>query len=202
MAVDGPANSVYEIETEPVPAGPQNPYGNAFRPRRTLLRTESEAGRLINPLTARHWLVVNPNIANAWGQPVGYKLVPGSNVLPFAHADAAIIQRAGFMTRHLWVTPFAEAERFPAGEYPNQHPGGAGLPEWTKANRPIENTNVVLWYTLGSHHIPRPEDWPVMPVEKVSFALKPFGFFDSNPSLDVPPPGEHETTETSGLIPG
>ncbi|HXB49857.1 MAG TPA: primary-amine oxidase [Streptosporangiaceae bacterium] len=202
MAVDGPANSVYEIETEPVPAGPQNPYGNAFRPRRMLLRTESEAGRLINPLTARHWLVVNPNIANAWGQPVGYKLVPGSNVLPFAHEDASIVQRAGFMTRHLWVTPFAEAERFPAGEYPNQHPGGAGLPEWTKANRPIENTNVVLWYTLGSHHIPRPEDWPVMPVEKVSFALKPFGFFDSNPSLDVPPPGEHETTETSGLIPG
>ena len=195
MAVDGPGNSVYEIETESVPAGPDNPYGNAFRQRRTLLRTESEAARLINPLTARHWLVVNPDITNAWGEPVGYKLVPGSNVLPFAHADAPIIQRAGFMTRHLWVTPVAETERFPAGEYPNQHPGGAGLPEWVKANRPIENTNVVLWYTLGSHHIPRPEDWPVMPVERVSFALKPFGFFDSNPALDVPPPGDHETGE-------
>jgi primary-amine oxidase len=197
MAVDGPGNSVYEIETESVPAGPQNPYGNAFRPRRTLLRTESDAGRLINPLTARHWLVVNPNITNAWGQPVGYKLVPGGNVLPFAHEDAPIIQRAGFMTRHLWVTPFAEGERFPAGEYPNQHPGGAGLPSWTKANRTIENTNVVLWYTLGSHHIPRPEDWPVMPAERVSFALKPFGFFDSNPSLDVPPPGGHDPGQTS-----
>jgi len=192
MAVDGPGNSVYEIETEPVPAGPENPYGNAFRPRRTLLRTESDAGRLINPLTARHWLVVNPSITNAWGQSVGYKLIPGGNVLPFAHDDAPIIQRAGFMTRHLWVTPAADGERFPAGDYPNQHPGGAGLPEWTKANRSIENTNVVLWYTLGSHHIPRPEDWPVMPVEKVSFTLKPFGFFDSNPALDVPPPGGHE----------
>jgi primary-amine oxidase len=188
MAVDGPANSVYEVETEPAPAGPHNPYGNAFRARRTLLRTESEAGRLINPLTARHWLVTNPNVTNALGQPVGYKLVPGGNVLPFAHDEASVVRRAGFMTRHLWVTPFDPAERFPAGEYPNQHPGGAGLPEWTKAGRPIENTDIVLWYTLGSHHIPRPEDWPVMPVERAGFALKPFGFFDANPSLDVPPP--------------
>jgi primary-amine oxidase len=187
MAVDGPANSVYEVETEPVPVGSENPYGNSFRPRRTLLRTESEAQRLINALTARHWLVVNPNVANALGQPTGYKLVPQGNVLPFAHEEASVIRRGGFMTRHLWVTPFAAGERFPAGEYPNQHPGGAGLPEWTKADRPIENADIVLWYTLGSHHIPRPEDWPVMPVERVGFALKPFGFFDANPSLDVPP---------------
>jgi primary-amine oxidase len=187
MAVDGAANSVYEIETEPAPAGPGNPYGNAFRSRRTLLRTESQAQRLIDPLTARHWLVVNPGVTNALGQPVGYKLVPHGNVLPFAREGSSVIQRAAFMTRHLWVTPFAANERFPTGEYPNQHPGGAGLPEWTKADRPIENTDIVLWYTLGSHHIPRPEDWPVMPAERVSFALKPFGFFDVNPSLDVPP---------------
>ena len=191
MEVDGPRNSVYEVDTEPVPAGQENPYGNAFRPRRTLLRTESQAQRLISPLTGRYWLVVNPEIANGLGQPVGYKLVPGGNILPFAHDDASVVGRAGFMTRHLWVTPFAEAELFPAGAYPNQHPGGAGLPKWTKADRPIENADLVLWYTLGSHHIPRPEDWPVMPAERVGFALKPFGFFDANPSLDVPPSNSH-----------
>jgi primary-amine oxidase len=46
----------------------------------------------------------------------------------------------------------------------------------------------VLWYTLGSHHIPRPEDWPVMPVERASLTLRPFGFFDANPALNMPPP--------------
>ena len=60
-----------------------------------------------------------------------------------------------------------------------------GLGEWTKANRSIDNTDVVLWYVFGIHHITRPEDWPVMPVDVVSFWLKPFGFFDRNPSLDV-----------------
>jgi primary-amine oxidase len=193
MAVDGERNSVFEVETEPVPMGPENPYGNAFRPRRTLLRSESQAQRLVNPLTGRHWLVVNPNITNALGQPVGYRVVPGGNIVPFAHEDSSFIRRAGFTTRHLWVTPFAPDERFPAGDYPNQHPGGAGLPEWTKADRSIENTDIVLWYTLGSHHIPRPEDWPVMPVERTGFALRPFGFFDANPSLDVAPPSGHET---------
>ncbi len=187
MAVDGPANSVYEVETEAVPRGQDNPYGNAFRPRRTLLRTESEAQRLADPRTARHWLVVNPSVLNALGQPVGYKLVPEAGLLPFADDRASVTGRARFMTRHLWVTPFAAGERFPAGEYPNQHPGEAGLPDWTKAGRPIENTGVVLWHTLGSHHIPRPEDWPVMPVERVGFALKPVGFFTQNPALDVPP---------------
>ena len=32
----------------------------------------------------------------------------------------------------------------------------------------------------------RPEDFPVMPVEVVGFMLKPFGFFDGNPAVDLP----------------
>jgi primary-amine oxidase len=56
-----------------------------------------------------------------------------------------------------------------AGEFVNQSGPGLGLSEWTTANRPIENTDVVLWYTFGVHHIPRPEDWPVMPADMVSF---------------------------------
>jgi primary-amine oxidase len=202
MAVDGDRNSVYEVDTEAAPAGPDNPYGNAFRTRATLLRTESQAQRLVDPAAARHWLVVNPAAVGALGQPAGYKLVPHGNVLPFARAGSSIIARAAFTTRHLWVTPFAPDERYPAGDYPNQHPGGAGLPEWTKADRPIENTDVVLWYTLGSHHIPRPEDWPVMPVERAGFALKPVGFFAANPALDVPPAhGGHADETRTGRAP-
>ena len=68
-----------------------------------------------------------------------------------------------------------------------------------KADRSIDNTDVVLWYVFGIHHITRPEDWPVMPVDMVSFWLKPFGFFDRNPSLDVvaPPPDMCHTPATS-----
>ena len=81
----------------------------------------------------------------------------------------------------------AVEERFAAGDFPYQHPGGAGLPAWTAADRPIEETDVVLWYVFGIHHITRVEDWPIMPADTVSFWLKPFGFFDQNPSIDVAP---------------
>jgi primary-amine oxidase len=89
------------------------------------------------------------------------------------------------------VTPYREDERWPCGDFPVQAQADTGLPAWTEANRPIENTDVVLWYVFGLHHITRPEDWPVMPADIVSFWLKPFGFFDRNPALDVPPSHQH-----------
>ena len=188
MSVDGPNNSVYELNTEAAPRDPDNPQGNAHFATKTLLRTESEAQRVVDPLAGRSWLIVNPAQKNYLGQEVAYKLTPGENILPFAHPDARIMKRAAFMTKHLWVTPYDPQEMTAAGDYPNQHPGGAGLPAYTKDNRNVENRDIVVWYTFGHHHVPRPEDWPVMPVMYTGFNLKPVGFFDQNPALDVPPP--------------
>jgi primary-amine oxidase len=92
------------------------------------------------------------------------------------------------MTRHLWVTRYHPRERYAAGDYPNQHPGGAGLPAYIWDDAPLEDTDLVVWYTFGAHHVVRPEDWPVMPVTYIGFMLKPAGFFDRNPALDVPRP--------------
>ena len=187
MCVDGKNNSVYEVNTVAEPAGPGNPHGNAFYAEATPLKTELQAQRVVDPLSGRYWVVRNSSSKNALGQPVSYKLMPGENILPFAHPDASIIKRAGFMTKHLWVTPYDPDEMTATGKYPNQHPGGAGLPEYTKNDRNVENTDVVLWYTVGYHHVPRPEDWPISPVAYCGFHLKPVGFFDTNPVLDVPP---------------
>jgi primary-amine oxidase len=191
LDVDGPTNQVYEVHTEAEPPGPDNPLSNAFSSRATLLRNEAEAQQLIDPLSGRVWKIVNPGVKNAVGHPVGYRLVPHTNVAPFAAPDASVSKRATFMSKHLWVTPYAPDELFAAGDYPNQHPGGAGLPAWTAANRSIDSTDIVVWYTLGSHHVVRPEDWPVMPVSRAGFTLQPIGFFDRNPALDVPVPHAH-----------
>jgi primary-amine oxidase len=190
--LDGVENSVYEVNTEAEAIGPENPQGNAFYAKATQLKTEQEAQRIIDPLIGRYWKIVNPNVTNRLGQPVGFKIMPGDNVLPFAHPNSPILKRAGFMTRHLWVTPYEASERFATGDYPNQHPGGEGLPQWTQANRSIDNTDIVVWYVFGHHHIPRPEDFPIMPTAYSGFMLKPVGFFDANPTLDVPP-SQHST---------
>lgn len=199
MMVDGLENSVYEVHTEAEPPGPENPLGNAFYAQSTLLETEQQAQQLIDPLRGRYWKIVNPNVTNGLGQPVAYKLMHGENVLPFAHPESSVLKRAGFMAKHLWVTPYRPEEKYAAGDYPNQRAHGDGLPEWTAADRPIANTDLVVWYTMGAHHIPRPEDWPVMPVAHISFTLKPLGFFDRNPALDVPPtPSKHCHNESVG----
>src|SRR3989442_1544334 len=127
------------------------------------------------------------------GQPVAYKLMPGDNVLPFYQPDAFPIQRAQFTTKHLWVTKYDPDEMFAAGDYPNQHAGGAGLPQFIKSDSKLEDEDVVLWYTMGAHHAVRPEEWPVMPVKYIGFHLLPHGFFDGNPALDVAPshPAHH-----------
>jgi primary-amine oxidase len=192
MQIDGERNSVYEVNTTAVEGHAANPHGNAFTPVSARLEREVEAQRSINPFSGRYWVIANDGVRNSLGERVGYKLVPGSTVPPFATDDADVIRRAPFLRHNVWVTHYDRRERFPAGEYPNQHPGGAGLTEYQRADRPIVDDDVVLWYVFGMLHISRPEDWPVMPVERAGFMLKPSGFFDRNPAIDVPPaPGHH-----------
>jgi primary-amine oxidase len=198
MTVDGLSNSVVEVDSEALPPGPGNPLGNAFRTRETVLASESQNARLLNQERARYWKIVNPEVRNRLGQPVAYKLEPGANTTPFAHPGSWVERRAGFITRHMWVTRYDPKQRFAAGEYPNQAAGGDGLPAWIQLDRPTENTDVVVWYSMGHHHIPRPEDWPVMPVGKIGFMLKPVGFFDRNPALDVPAPVGHGHCHSHG----
>ena len=191
MDVDGQENSVYEVNTESSAPGPENPYGNAFRTVPTQLNRETEAQRLVDTSSARYWRVINPAVENAVGEPVAYKLVPSANTVSFVQPEASVTKRAAFITKHLWATPYAPREMYAAGDYPNQSQGGEGLPKWTRADRSIEDTDIVLWYTMNLHHPARLEDWPMTQVESAGFTLKPEGFFDRTPSLDVPPPSHN-----------
>ena len=186
MEVDGDTNSVVEVDT----VTPEvNPTGSAFHTVERLLETEQDAIRRADPSAHRFWKIVNRNQLNIVDEPVGYRLIPGADSITLAaQPDAWVSRRAGFASHNLWVTPYAVDERFPAGEYPNQSTGGEGLPEYTANDRPIVDEDLVVWYTFGMHHVVRLEDWPVMPRQQVGFMLQPFGFFDSNPILDLPIP--------------
>ncbi|KAL9326545.1 hypothetical protein ACSQ67_007190 [Phaseolus vulgaris] len=191
MAVDskpGDAlNQVVEINVKVEEPGENNVHNNAFYAEETLLRSELEAMRDCNPLTARHWIVRNTRRGNRSGELTGYKLVPGSNCLPLAGSEAMFLRRAGFLRHNLWITPYSHHQMFPGGEFPNQNPRlNQGLPTWVKQNRSLEETAIVLWYVFGMTHIPRLEDWPVMPVERIGFMLMPHGFFNCSPAVDVP----------------
>jgi primary-amine oxidase len=186
MAVDGERNSVSEINFSSAPTDASNPHGNAIRTEETRFKTELEAQREIDARSSRYWRVLNPNVNNRFGEPVAYKLVPGANAFPFQDPASSMGQRAAFMYRHLWVTQNAADELYPAGWFPNQHAGGDGLPKWTRADRAIDNEDIVVWHTVNYHHWPRPEDWPVQPVVYAGFHWMPEGFFDENPTMNMP----------------
>jgi primary-amine oxidase len=184
--VDGPRNSLLEMNSYPVAMGRANPAGNAFAMRTEPLVNESQAQRDMSLANVRRWLVINPNERNALGHPTGYALVPGENSIPFASPQNMSRKRAGFVNHHFWATRYSPEEMSAAGTYPNQSQGGDGLPVWVRDNQPLVNEDVVIWYTLGVTHTPRPEEWPVMPTARAGFKLLPVGFFSRNPALDLP----------------
>ena len=198
MAVDGAKNTVVEIDSVPSAPGPHNLHGNAWETRRTVLANEQEARRDIDTGRARYWKIESAERKSALGAPTSYALMPGSNVSPIYSPDAVYAKRAGFTEHQLWVTAYDPTQRFAAGDYPYQQQVSTGLPEFGKGERSLEGTDVVVWYTIGAHHVVRPEDWPVMPVSTVGFMLRPNGFFDGNPALDYPPSAHCHT----GGLPG
>jgi primary-amine oxidase len=181
MAVDGQANTVHEVDAVREPVGP---YGHAFRRRDTVLTREWTAQRMADPLADREWHVVNPSVTNRLGRPVAYALVPEGRPVLLAGEASSAHGRAAFATRHLWVTRYDPAQRYAAGDLAD----AGGLPAFVSGNRSLEDEDVVLWHTFGSTHVPRPEDWPVPPVEVAGFRLVPVGFFDRNPALDTQHP--------------
>ncbi len=187
LDVDGDGNTVMEVDSRALPVSEANPYGLAVVTEATPVRSESESARDFNWETQRAWKVVNPNKTNALGTHPAYKLASTSSIPPMMEPDAPQYLRAPVIGHPVWVTRHHDDERWPAGDYPTQSTTDDGITRWISDDEPLENTDVVLWYVFGIHHITRVEDWPIMPADTVSFWLKPFGFFDQNPSIDVAP---------------
>lgn len=186
VTIDGVANAVDEVEAVRVPISERNPYGNAFTLGTTRLTTELDGAREADNKRGRAWHVVNPHVRNHVGGPVGYMLRPEGQPSLLADDASSIARRAAFTTKDLWVTRYSPDERFPSGELVNQNDGFGAIDSWIRRDADIDGQDIVLWHTFGLTHFPRTEDWPIMPVDKTGFSFVPHGFFDGNPTLDVP----------------
>ena len=132
------------------------------------------------------WRFTSESTKDPNGYPTSIEIMPGSTATTLLPVDEWPSKRAGFASHQLWVTPYDRDEIYAAGKYTLDSKGGDGLAAWVKQNRSIENTDIVAWYTIGMHHVPRPEDWPQMPVMWHEFEIRPFHFFGKNPGMDLP----------------
>ncbi len=183
MDIEEGGNSVLQMDTQALPLGAQNPKGGAFVMEETVLRSEKEAMCDVNLASSRMWKVFHPHAKTALGHLPGYVLVPQENSVTYLHPKAEIRLRAPFVEHALYVTAYHPNERHAAGDYPNQSMVSDGLNSYVGNDETLVNQDVVLWYSLGVTHIPRPEDWPMMPRHRTGFKLLPSGFFERNPSL-------------------
>jgi primary-amine oxidase len=174
-----------------VPAGDGNPWGNAFTQSAMPLRTELSAIRDADQSKGRAWRVSSTSRRTRMGEPTSYILYPSPGPTLLADETSSIASRAAYARHHLWVTAYDPEQRYPAGDFVNQSRGGLGLPQYVADDASLEGADVVLWHTFGPTHFPRVEDWPVMPVDYARFTLKPHGFFERNPALNVPPSESH-----------
>jgi primary-amine oxidase len=183
LDVDGPLNSPQEAHVRALPAGKDNPDRNAFEAVNTTLRSEKLAARDHDFQAARKWKVMNPKEKNALGHPTGYMLMPGETGFPYLSRENSIRKRAGFINHAAWFTAYRDGEQSAAADFPTTAPEGQGLPAYIADDQPLIEKDVVLWFTFGVTHVPRPEEWPVMNMHKTGFMLMPVNFFSRNPML-------------------
>ena len=183
LDVDGARpNRAFEQNTRALPRSRRrNSEGLWFAMEDHPLQAEAAAIRGPDPSGNRFWRVVNPQRTNRLGHAVGYALVPGVTALPYAAPGSPVRRAGGFVGAQLFITPYHRDEMHAAGEFQNFGLQDEGLLRWTRSNRSLRDADLVLWYTLGVTHIPRPEEFPVMPASRAGFRLIPSGFFDASP---------------------
>ncbi|KAL3431918.1 copper amine oxidase [Aspergillus tetrazonus] len=184
-AIDGHKNTVIYQDSVPMAEDSNNPYLVGYTTNETVIKTSSSAETSVEKhrvFKIRNDSQINPITY----KPVSYKLVAAPSQMLLANPKSFGHARAVFATKPIWVTKYRDGELFAGGEFTNQSKKSEGVEGWVSRNENVEDEDLVLWHTFGLTHNPRIEDFPVMPIERVSVMLKPDGFFTKNPALDVP----------------
>lgn len=183
LDVDGEKNTLVRDAVVPK----RLPQSN---PRRSLWVVETEAVKAEGPLGSRghdgSWRMINQNHVGRLGHNPGLEIIAGGQVVSALSEEDSPQKRAEFASKTMWLTQHNPRELYAAGDYPTQSPGGAGLPTYVNNRNDVLNQDLVVWFTVGFHHRPRTEDWPIMPVEWHGFKVRPFNFFDENPAYNLP----------------
>ncbi|KAK7334649.1 hypothetical protein VNO80_26410 [Phaseolus coccineus] len=188
MDVDGSDNSFVKVNIKKEEtSSEESPRKSYLKAVKKVAKTEKDGQIRLKLYDPSEFHVVNPLKKTRVGNPVGYKLVPGATAASLLDPEDPPQKRAAFTNNQIWVTPYNKTEQWAGGLFVYQSKGDDTLQVWSDRDRPIENKDIVLWYTIGFHHIPCQEDYPIMPTVSSSFDLKPVNFFERNPILGVPP---------------
>ena len=184
--VDGTSNSFMQDKLVQYKLNPTTGRKTIWAMQPNMLSKESEAQLNTSIEHPQMWRFANMAVKNSLGYPTSFEIMPGETGISLLAADDWPQMRGGYSAHNLWVTPYEPEERYAAGLYVPGSKATDGLPVWTKKDRNIMDTDIVAWYTMGFHHVPRPEDWPQMPTMWHDVTIRPFDFYNKNPLMDLP----------------
>lgn len=176
---------VYE-EAVPMPRSDFNPHGTGYYTQETIV--ETSGGFDIDYNKNQVFKIQNASVRNPVnGKPVAYKIMAPPFQKMLADTDSFNYKRAEFADKNIYAVKYKDGELYAGGKYTNQSRGGTGVRSWAERKDRIVDEDLVVFVQFGINHIPRIEDFPVMPVETLKVAMKPVNFFSKNPAIDVPP---------------
>ena len=185
--VDGPINHPAVLEVVAGEPAPDSPRRSFWTVRRSAPVSELEARYTLSAMAPQYFLVANEGERTPLGHHPAYMVHHGNVAYgPFDYAADPPMKRNAYIEYTIWNTVHDGTQRYAGGEFPMQSDGSDTLAEWVKADRPLPGTDVVTWFTVGFHHLPRAEDWPVMSTDWKTIHIKPHNFFTRNPALTIP----------------
>ena len=178
---------VYKARTD-IPESANEPAWNVpaknLAVERMLLQNETEGRVRVDNLAPAQYKVVSCNETNQWGYLKGYEIHHPNT--PLAIYDEAF---PGYHAYHIVFAQRKESEPYISTQFDSMTRGEPYMPitgaDGISNGETLVDQDIVAWVGLGFYHMPRAEDNPVTNVVASHFSIRPFNYFDENPSLDV-----------------
>jgi len=180
---------VFKTRTE-IPGADNQPAWNVpaknLAVERQMVTNETDARVRVDNMAPVQWKVVSCTEKNQWGYLKGYEIVHPNT--PLAIYDEAF---PGYQAYHTVFAQRKESEPYISTQFDSMTRGEPYVPitgtgvDAISNGESLDNQDIVAWVGLGFYHIPRAEDNPVTNTVLGHFSIRPFNYYDENPSLDV-----------------
>ncbi|XP_062474168.1 amiloride-sensitive amine oxidase [copper-containing] [Pezoporus occidentalis] len=170
-------------------SNPWSPGARVVQPwlHRQPRHTERQAAFPFGTALPRYLLFYNPRRRNRWGHARSYRIQHSSHAGPVLPRGWQEEEGVSWGRYHLAVTRHHENEPTSSSIYAQNDPWDplVSFEGFIRNNESIDDQDLVAWVTVGFLHVPHAEDIPntATPGNAVGFFLRPFNFFNEDPSV-------------------
>lgn len=134
------------------------------------------------PNSQTMYVIANKNKTNKWGEPRGYRIIPGRSPIHLSTQKSPFsLRNSEFAKSNLAVSRQHDTEPL-ANSFQNINLPWKPQQDFSKFfdGESIDQEDLVLWFNLGMHHFTRSEDVPVTLYTEAysSIVFAPQNFFD------------------------